>query len=1228
MKIKKILILPALIASILSFNHIDHYVLPNKTIDNIEKVENKTSLQIVGVPSSVNVGDSFKLETNITSVNNETNHSVTWSTTNKNILAIDSDGLVTAKSEGQVKITASSKVDGSSISSSVTITVSKKFTLTNTDLVTSLEVNPKNITLKEGQKTTLYPEIKAISDTYKKVKYESNDVNIASVNENGIISAVSVGTTVIKVTAIYNTNFVQLININVEKALEENKISSITVSSSITALEVGNKTKVKYVVNSTGIVDKRVTFTSSNPSILRVDQTGLVTALKEGKADVIVSSLADSNIQGKLEFTISKKTIESKVISVTLDKTVTSIEQGKTLQLQTDVQIEGNASKEVEYSSSNLEIASVDDSGLVTAIKEGNVTIKVVSIFDPTKTDTITLTISPKPVIPSVESVEITNKPEETDKFYINDTFQVKYEVSVLNDASKEVEFTSSNNDIASVDTTGLVTFKTIGEVTISVISKLDSSKKDSFTITVLEKAVASITKITLTPTSSTIKINETVTLTASIEGEGEFNKEVSFESLSPDIASVDEKGVVTGLVKGSATIKVTSKFDNTKSATAIVNVIDSSTPEIEGQAIASGLLNQIDLSWNSIANAKTYKVEYKSQNDTTFKVLNENLVQSDKFRASIIGISAGIYQTRVIPLDNSGNEIADKILTNSDIVVSEYDTTGYAHYKNQDNPGAYKKDGTLKDDAIVIYVNEQTKNSQITLEGKTYNGFGEVLNNASTISKPINVVFTSQITDDVFEDKKFSSKDLYNTFQGKYEKLNGAMTQIGSNGYDGQQIEDKHVVYDATKKASSSYFNMMYVKDASNITIEGVFGAGLYQWGMDFARCNQIEVRNLSFQAYPEDALCFEGVNGQEGEYGNYFFHHNSIYLGKNGWAFESDKEEGDGGFDVKRVHNVTCSYNTFNNLHKAGLIGSSDDVMQYNMSYHHNLFNTSQSRLPLIRQANAHYYNNYYYHSKTCMDARASAYIFSENNYFECLNSGSNYPQQVKSGAVIKSYNDIFTGRYSDMGSTIVSSRSQKVANSCKPAGIDMSNFENDPDNFYATDVTNITNFFATSDVPNKIPNLAGYTSSFTSSLTPKKPVIDHNGSGEGGESGGDSEVGKDLTPISEDTNYNFSNGNSSNEHFYIKGNLKKSELIYEGTTYTQGLKMESSTLIKFTIEKDMDLLLVASGSDGKNISINGSPYEVSKNAVKVSLKAGTYEISKDDSMQLFYIGLTLAK
>ena len=483
---------------------------------------------------------------------------------------------------------------------------------------------------------------------------------------------------------------------------------------------------------------------------------------------------------------------------------------------------------------------------------------------------------------------------------------------------------------------------------------------------------------------------------------------------------------------------------------------------------------------------ASNSTVSYSQDGVNWSDPINSNLIRYDDTsktaRADILGLKAGSYLVKV---NNTDKESITATLN-----VSADDRSGYAHHNNSDGVGAYKNDGTLKSNAVVIYVTDANKNT-VSYGGKI--GLVNIIKNANA-STPLDIRILGDIKTCQFNKLTYSSSPLTtalleeqaNSIGGSYTGYTAAkIIEKGWNSYStdlangitelnglsssvsyGGNSHNKSVYTDAFDTA----WNMCNVSGKSNITIEGVgTDAGIFQWGFSFGSCNNIEVKNLRFHNYTEDAIGIEGGS-------NFWLHNNTFDIGVNNWDFsdEQDKGDGDGATDFKKASNLTISYCRYNNTHKTNLIGGSDSNLQQNVTLHHNYYNKCSSRLPLGRQANMHFYNNYYYQCSTCQDIRANAFVLSEYNYFDkCSN-----PQKISSNAVIKSYNDYLTSNCGSSAATVVTSRTQTLSGSCKPDGsTDYTNFDTDSTKFYYENgVSKVAIMNQTSELPTLIPNVAG--------------------------------------------------------------------------------------------------------------------------------------------------------
>ena len=453
----------------------------------------------------------------------------------------------------------------------------------------------------------------------------------------------------------------------------------------------------------------------------------------------------------------------------------------------------------------------------------------------------------------------------------------------------------------------------------------------------------------------------------------------------------------------------------------------DSATASEQGSSSGGGqtqpVVDNADLISYSAASESVYVIWketsvgsaqawYKKSGAASYTKVDGELIrktEDGKARVDILGLAAGNYDVKI----DVGSSEKDIVIEN--IAVTAYDRSGYAHFNYSAGVGAYKDDGTLKDGAIVVYVSENNKN---TVKANGATGIADIIKSAK--NKPIAVRLIGRVTSD--------TKISADKYEGKYELIDG-LTEKENSG-DG------------------SLWGQLSAEGVRNVTLEGIGDdAELFQWGVTFKRCSSIEVRNLTFTDYPEDACGIDGGSNEEmNSYGYFWVHNNVFNIGKRLFddTDEHDKGEGDGAIDIKFCHNATYSYNVVKNCHKTGLVGGSDGNMQCNITFHHNYFLKNQSRMPLGRQANLHYYNNYFSGTtNTTMDLRANAYALSECNYFEkCKN-----PVKTSGGAAVKSYNDVFASCSGTNEATVVTDRTAKVSNSCSFGNA----FDTDAGKFY---------------------------------------------------------------------------------------------------------------------------------------------------------------------------------
>ena len=265
--------------------------------------------------------------------------------------------------------------------------------------VTGVTLSKESLTLEPGAKGSTQATVQPSNATNKGVTFTSSNEAVATVDGKGEITAKTEGSADITVTTVDGGKTAKL-KLTVKKAVVN--VTGVTLDKTTLSLEEGATGNLVATVAPSTATDKTVTFTSSDAAIATVDNTGKVTAVKPGSADITVTT-KDGGKPAKCALTVTAKQIP--VTGVTLDKSTLSLEVGATATLNATIAPSNASYKAVSFTSSDDAIATVDDDGLVTAVKAGTADITVESLMDGSKTAKCTLTVTepepePEPEVP------------------------------------------------------------------------------------------------------------------------------------------------------------------------------------------------------------------------------------------------------------------------------------------------------------------------------------------------------------------------------------------------------------------------------------------------------------------------------------------------------------------------------------------------------------------------------------------------------------------------------------------------------------------------------------------------------------------------------------------------------------------------------------------------------------------------------------------------------------
>lgn len=244
---------------------------------------------------------------------------------------------------------------------------------------------------------------------------------------------------------------------------------------------------------------------------------------------------------------------------LSISQTSMTMERGSTEQLAATVMPEDARDKSVTWSSSNTKIATVKADGTVTALSIGTATITCTSVSNPGLTAECTVTVVP------VAELSIDNSYFQLPE---SGTKQMTVTVTPEKAAAKGVTWSSSDNSVATVSADGLVTAISTGSARIRCSSNADPSVKDSVYMNVTSAWMY------ITPTTLTLYEGDNATITHTIRPEETVGQQaVTWESSNPDVAIVDNDGVLHALSKGTATITCRWKWNTNLSMKCTVTV-------------------------------------------------------------------------------------------------------------------------------------------------------------------------------------------------------------------------------------------------------------------------------------------------------------------------------------------------------------------------------------------------------------------------------------------------------------------------------------------------------------------------------------------------------------------------------------------------------------------------------------------------------------------------------
>ncbi len=415
-----------------------------------------------------------------------------------------------------------------------------------------------------------------------------------------------------------------------------------------------------YSLNKNGKKEK-VFFSSSNPEVVSVDEeTGYLTVKDYGKAKIIVMLMSDPNVFKVCEINVIEDEVKPSadgtisVTGVTLVKNKTTLNVGGSEKLEYIISPKNATNKAVKWISNHPEVVSVSEDGTITGLALGTATISVITV-DGAKVEQIKVSV----IVPAnpVKSISLTKKSVSID---INKTEKLNYVLEPKNASNQSVTWKSSDPNIVTVDSNGVIFGRSPGNAVITVTTN-DGGRQASVSVTV-KNVVIPVTGVSLNDNFVTLAIGSSETLVATVKPSNAINKQVTWFSNNPSVALVDANGTVKAISEGVAVVTVTT-VDGAKTDKATITVkrvpVSSVSLNKTSATISIGSSEKIIATVNP-SNATNKNVSWSSNNPSVASVDNDGTVHA---------VSLGT--TTIVVTTKDGSKTAKATVTVTPVMVS-----------------------------------------------------------------------------------------------------------------------------------------------------------------------------------------------------------------------------------------------------------------------------------------------------------------------------------------------------------------------------------------------------------------------------------------------------------------------------------------------------------------------------------------------------------------------------
>jgi uncharacterized protein YjdB len=409
---------------------------------NVTVYQPVTSLTISNETMTVRKGTEFWLNAKALP-ENAMNKEISWSSNDTSVATVDSNGKVTTLEAGSCVITATSQDSG----------VTARCTLTVLQPITGIYLNTSSKTIMKGEKFVIIPTITPSDADNKNVTYTSSDDSIAKVDSSGIVTGMKGGQAII-IAKTEERGLIASCQVTVQEF-----VSDVSVSSKVSKVNIGETSQLTATVTTETATNRTISWSSSNNSVLTVDQNGKIKGIRVGKATVYARATDGSGMSGSVSIEVINP-----VTSISVSPTSVSIPEGRSTKVSATVSPSNATYRDVEWSSSDTSIATVDYDGEITGLKAG-----VCKVYATSSDGNEVVGICKVTVTPIVAATGITINSKSI-TMLAGQTRTLTARIKPTK-STESIKWVSGDTSVATVSSSGVVTSRGQGSTEIYAIS-------------------------------------------------------------------------------------------------------------------------------------------------------------------------------------------------------------------------------------------------------------------------------------------------------------------------------------------------------------------------------------------------------------------------------------------------------------------------------------------------------------------------------------------------------------------------------------------------------------------------------------------------------------------------------------------------------------------------------------------------------------------------------------